>query len=462
MVYVVDKGGTHYMEQSTKALRIVSIIINIVMLIITLATMLILNEMRLPRWSVLVVIFLQVVSISLGFFHQKSVDKEVFDNQKEKLFQEADPDKHKNTIQGAREELRRGLEILMTCSIIACLIWIISTREFLLPTASICILCIGYLYADYVPHTSSYAKNYDMIFVNDWKSATKNRGLARIYLEEYEKTRFKKRNPLYKEFSVYTYNENSMQQEQCIKNILRMGLDTVDNYGLIFSIVLTALNIFFIEPNAVSYIVSDFIKNININPNMINALMQMTIIIVFSSINLLSFKKYESECERARALIELITKGSTEERFNEYKRHYERNKAIRSRGIFVSCATYMDKKNPDQSLDTIDLQYRMLFTHRLDANLSRFWTTVFLSGIALLCFLLDFAVPLTTIGFLYAVLLITVIIFRLFILERLGKKRIVKYCKELLIQKQMEESKKSANGEPVCRQAMINILKEKV
>ena len=187
------------MTNITNSLRTMNTILNIAIVLIALSLVFILKDQQFSQWLIPLLIFFQILAIILDYFYQKRVDKAIFENRKNELLKEADPDKHKNTIQGAREELRLGLEILMSASVVICLIWAISAHNILIPAGCLCLLCVAYLYADYIPHTYSYAKKYDIFSMNDWIAASYIQGLARIYLEEYTRTRFCRSHSLYSE-----------------------------------------------------------------------------------------------------------------------------------------------------------------------------------------------------------------------------------------------------------------------
>lgn len=443
------------LKRTTDLLRKINIILNIGIVFIVLSLVFVLKDSLFSEILVPILVFLQILAIILNYIYQKYVEKIIFGNGKKELLKAADPDKYKNTIQGAREELRLGLEILMSVSVTVCLIWVSSTHNILIPAGCLCLLCIAFIYADYIPHAYSYAKKYDSIFINNWMDSSYIKGLARIYLEEYEATGFRRNCPRYNDLSIYDYDENDVQQEECIRNILRMGLDSSKNYGLVFSIVLTAFNIMFIKPDAVDLIALQLVENVEIGKEKIFYLLLLAVNIVFAAINLLSFSDYKAECEREKYLIMLLTKGDKKARFDEYKKNFENNRTIRARGIFVLCSTYIDQK---KSLDLVDLQYRMLFIHRLDANLSRFWSTVVLGGMALLCFLIHFHFSWRLIGILFAVLFVVAVFFRFWILEKVGKMGIIKQCKELLSSNENSEKNKiSAEEKFVSPDKLIQI-----
>ena len=98
-----------------------------------------------------------------------------------------------------------------------------------------CASSIIYIYIDYIRHARRYAQKYDRRFTKD--KADAYRGLARLYLEEYKKTKFDQSHAFYREIQE---KEHSLE---CKKHILNMSLDHVNNVSLILGIILMLLNI---------------------------------------------------------------------------------------------------------------------------------------------------------------------------------------------------------------------------
>ena len=102
---------------------------------------------------------------------------------------------------------------------------------------------------------------------------------------------------------------------------------------------------------------------------------------------------------------------------------------IRSRGVFVFCSSYFIDKG--LTLEKLDMNYKMLFIHKLYANIPRFWVTIMLSYIAIFCILLSLSISIYMIVCIYIILFLFMIIFRLYFLPDLGKRSIVSMYKQL-------------------------------
>ena len=413
------------MKKILKAIAAMSTILATILAII--ATFIIQKQPYIQYISIIIIIF-QALSIVFSFFYQKEIDKIIFKGNKKILFLQVDSNKFKTSIQGARQELRDGLIILMTIAVIVCILWVFTTKNLLLFISCICMLSVGFIYADYIPHTKSYARKYDKNHLSEGEKESANRRLARIYHEEFIKTNFKRKNKLYQEWANLKYDESSQQQDECIKFILRSGLDAIKTPNIITNILVLVISVFTIIPGVTDFLASNILKNISLDYNTSFLSMLVVINITLLCLNFQSISCYDSKSQITYNLINLIIGDNKKARFDEYKAKYEMERTIRARGIFDFCSTYMDKGSP---IEKIDFKYRMLFTHRFDANLPRFHLTVILMSIALLCVLMDLSLNWSIIGVIYVFIFVFTILFRYFILEKIGKYRIMKECKNL-------------------------------
>lgn len=77
------------------------------------------------------------------------------------------------------------------------------------------------------------------------------------------------------------------------------------------------------------------------------------------------------------------------------------------------------------------LKYRMLYIHKFYTNFQRFFHTVILSCVALLCLLLELNIKWEIIGTVFICAAVFVALFAVFVLPNIGRYRIAKQCKLL-------------------------------
>lgn len=410
-------------EKKADQLRYIGIALNLLMIAATI----IVTSFDII-WIKLLIIALQIGAIGLDNLYQNSIDKFIFkEREKKALLMEADPDRYKNSIQGAREELRYGLNILLAVFLTCCLMLMISTKDIIKPGICVCLTFIAYVYADYIPHTKCYAQRYDRVGQKENEKGIASRGLAKIYREEYEQTQFNKKSPKYNEWKIYEYDKECEEQNECIKNILRLKIDSINNNSIVISYLVLFCNIIFIFPGVMEFIIQSLANNMDIT----NAIMSCTTLIinvVFFGVALISYSTYEKKSRKIEELANLIVGEDREKRFNKYKEVLEDNDKIRARGIFVFCSTYMDR---GISLNSIDLRYRMLFTHRKMANVPRFNITVSLIAIILILVFIELRASWTMGITITAIFAVATIIFRVFLLEKIEKRQIIKQINKL-------------------------------
>lgn len=407
----------------------ISLAANAIATLISIIILAYLKDFKYRQLLVLIIVILQLLSLVLDNFYQDGVVTEVFGSkaEKEKLMREADLDLYKYTIQGAREELRYGLKILMAVAAACFILFGLVTQEILKAIACLCALGIAFMYADYIPHVKFYSERYDAKSLDPKEDGIPNslRGLAKIYLAEYNSNA--KFGKIKQELLEFDKEESNKQQDDCIKNILRLGIDTSVNYFLIFSIIITALTTLSIIPGVIDNIVAAFMINISVENSEIYPISLLVLNFVLFTVNYAGTFEIRNENEKIKSLAELICKGTAEDRLKVYNDGLSNNRTIRARGIFNYCASCMNQGAP---LDGDDLRYKMLFAHRLDANRSRFWSTVVMSGMALLCLLIDFRVGWNYILVIGAIYIILSIAFRFLFLSRINKRKIIKFCKK--------------------------------
>lgn len=129
-------------------------------------------------------------------------------------------------MQDAREELRFRLHILLFVVILVYGYFCIRFQSIFLFCAGVSLVLLTYLYADYIPHAVRYAETYDK-YIEKKEKGNSTRGLALIYLEEYQKTNFDRNHKFYKEVSRYDFDSDNRVQDNCIKHILFMKADSI-------------------------------------------------------------------------------------------------------------------------------------------------------------------------------------------------------------------------------------------
>lgn len=426
----------------------ISLAANAIATLISIIILAYLKDFKYRQLLVLIIVILQLLSLVLDNFYQNGVVSEVFGSKakKEELMRKADPDLYEYTIQGAREELRYGLKILMAVAAACFILFGLVTQEILKAIACLCALGIAFMYADYIPHVKFYSERYDAKSLDPKEDGIPNslRGLAKIYLAEYRKN-YNDNNAKNKFGKIkqvhFEFDKNDSNQDECIKNILRLGIDTSVNYFLIFSIIITTLTTLSIIPGVIDNIVAAFMINISVENSEIYPISLLVLNFVLFTVNYAGTFEIRNENEKIKSLAELICKDDAkEDRFKVYDDSFRKNRTILARGIFNYCASCM---NQGKSLEGNDLSYKMLFAHRLDANRSRFWSTVVMSGLALLCLLIDFRVGWNYILVIGAIYIILSIAFRFLFLSRINKRKIIRSCEEL--KKEAEAAEKETN-----------------
>lgn len=436
----------------SKSLRSFSVIINILILFFSVAlTILQIIPSLLPAlgngiiYVISIILGLEVISIVLNHFYEKYVDYDLYlrykkDTDKTEgiknrkaILKEMNPDKcDKTTIQNSRDKLRFGLNILLTVSIILCLYWCYLTRDIWTFVMSICLLIITYLYADYIPHTVYYSKHYDSLFITDKNNTKSFRGLARIYLEEYRQTQFNLNDKFYKKINEYLEDEHSVIQDECIKHTLYMNANSCNSINVVVSIIIMFFNVLLVLPGAADQIIQNITGNFVVNCNYFSGIMILLINIIFASVNISALYKYAEESNMIYSIYEALKSQDFRDRlhiYNDLLRKDPKNLEImRARGIFTFCSTYMDE---NKNLDSVDLKYKMLFSHRYYANKPRFIITACLLFVAMISSMIKYGLNYylcLIIAFGYIIL--SILFFYLY-LPILGKTIIKKNCHKL-------------------------------
>lgn len=143
-----------------------------------------------------------------------------------------------------------------------------------------------------------------------------------------------------------------------------------------------------------------------------------------------------------RGIASVLERGSKKDRYNLYEEYRKKRpkkfEIVRSRGIFVFCSSYISN---GEKLDEVPLQYRMLFVHKLYANIPRYRITVLLSAIFCVMFLLEYNVSYYLIIIFVLVIWGLSIILEKTLLPQIGKIRLIKQCKILMKEDEVKTKK---------------------
>lgn len=380
----------------------------------------------------IIIIISQIISIIVTSKYQSEVEKNIFPQREKKQFlQYVKPYSSLCFTQNARDELRSGLNILTPVSIICCLFLALVSRNVLGFIVRVCCISLTYMYADYIPHALNYPKRYDSLNNNLNEQSKSINGLSKIYKQEYILTGFDRDKKIYKELAKYKEPDDIkdkvrfIEQDNCIKCILFMKVDSIKCPDIIYNIILMFFNCLLVTPQVPEYVIKDFLTYANLNSSILIPRILIVVNILFLIINVIVLLNYKNSCEYIYELGVNINTSDYKKRFNLYKKiKKEKNfEIIRSRGVFVFCSSYFIDKG--LTLEKLDMNYKMLFVHKLYANIPRFWVTIMLSYIAIFCILLSLSISIYMIVCIYIILVLFMIIFRLYFLPDLGKRSIV-------------------------------------
>ena len=196
-----------------------------------------------------ILIILEMISIIICYFYQEKVEKDNLYGKTIKEITNIVKDDHKKqSIQNSRDQARLSLIIMTAVSALLVFYWGIISRNVWTFILSVSVLWITYIYADYLPHSISYSKHYDSLFIKDDETAESIRGLARIYSKEFRNYNGFLDGKSARELQNFDYNENDQYQDKCIKSIFYMKLDSMIYPMIIYSVVILFFNIILVLP----------------------------------------------------------------------------------------------------------------------------------------------------------------------------------------------------------------------
>lgn len=430
------------MTRRGKIIGTVNVVMSTVLLLLSLLTAIVSLYAAIEKtiWHsdlvLVIILILQAAVVCLSSKYEKIVENAIFHSSKKQVYEKAKPYSKGSDLQDAREELRFGLHILLFVVILVYGYFCIRFQSIFLFCAGVSLVLLAYLYADYIPHAVRYAETYDK-YIEKKEKGNSTRGLALIYLEEYQKTNFDRNHEFYKEVSRYDFDSNNRVQDNCIKHILFMKADSIRCPEIVHNILLMVINWVLVIPNLSDYILKELMGEVKINMFIVRTMLSVTINVIIAVINIIICVTYKEKCEKIQTISNMINdtkKDGRKKRFDEYEnllKNDRRSKfeAIRARGVFVYCSTFISDKKP---LNSIPLKYRMLYIHKYYTNVLRFRITVALLMLCMVTLLLEYSVSILTILLLSFIYLLIALLFGKIILPNIGKKRISKRCRELI------------------------------
>lgn len=433
-------------NKKTNILKVCSILINVTMFLLTIGISIFplffsniesifsYTNVVVKPYAITTIIFLEILSIILNHFFEKITEKDFFEKKSKKEIYSSikylSENARQNCIEKSRDELRFGLNIYITVSIIICILWFTQKINIVIFSLCICLLVITHIYADYIPHLLNYLKMYDSIDIDEKEKPNAFRGLSKIYKDEYSKTGFEKGNHNYTEISNYTEKSNCEDQDKCIKNMLFMTAKAKQLTIFPYSVIIMFFNILFIIPNVADYILNSTLYDLNINnafiTNFITSFCLFLLNTIFLIINISNLLVYYEKCDTTKRIYEALdgTYNKRLEAYNEFKeKNRKKTELMLIRGVFVHCANRIAEY---QSIDSVDLKYRMLFSHRFIASKPRLRITFIMLFASIALALLNYRVDivLSIIILLSFVALFLLFVFMLPIIE---KKIIIHY-----------------------------------
>ena len=429
-------------SKKTNVIKVSSIIISVIMLFLTIGNLIYSlfsgnNETTdsfidnvFKSYAIPTIVILEIISIILNHFFEKSTEKDFFENKSKKEIYNSikylSGNSRQNCIEKSREELRLGLNIYITVSIILCILWFTQNFNIMIFALCICILVITHIYADYIPHLFNYLKMYDSIDIEEAEKPKVLRGLSKLYKDEYNKTKLEKCNQQYSGIGNYFEKPNCKEQDKCIKHMLFMTAKAKQLTIFPYSVIILFFNILLIIPNVADYILNSTLFGLNINNALITSILLLLFNIVLMTINISNLYGYYEKCDVTKRIYESLCNSDIErlKLYNDFKdKNGRQTELMRIRGVFIHCA---NKIAEYQSIDSIDLKYRMLFSHRFIARKPRLKITFIMLFAVISLALINYKVDLVlSIIFLFS--FVALFLLFVFLLPIIEKKIIIHY-----------------------------------
>lgn len=313
----------------------------------------------------------------------------------------------------------------MTFLVIVLMLMIYITKQYYLILGIGLIGVICYIYADYLPHAKAYAEKYDRKFTKDGKENS-TRGLARIYLEEYEQTNFNKTE--YEKLN--NSNDTASPDIKYMKSVLWARIDSISNSYITYAIALLIINILALYPELYKGVLDDVV---DVTRNTFNFVLMVISVMASFAMFMSSVKqseKYKKDQEEINKIIGTFLSSDS----NRIKKCYSKlisgvdGDLFRVRGAFFYTMKCIDD---GIDLSTVPLGCKMLFMHKSIANIPRLKNTMILLTVSIVLVLIEFSgittvllIPVMANAFIYFLV-------KKLVLPNLGKNRIISICEEI-------------------------------
>lgn len=370
------------------------------------------------------IIILQIIVILMEYMYEQNIDKNIFKGEKRNKVQ-AIKSEILSEIEYSRRELRFGLNILMTFVVIVLMLMIYITRQYYLILGIGLIGVICYIYADYLPHAKAYAEKYDRMFTKDGMENS-IRGLARIYLEEYEQTNFNTTE--YKKLD--NSNDILLPDIKYMKSVLWARIDSISNSYITYAIALLIVNILALYPDLYKGVLDDVV---DVTRNIFNFVLMVISVMASIAMFMSSVKqseKYKKDQKEINKIIVIFLSNDSNRIKNCYLKliNGADGDLYRVRGAFFYTMKCIDD---GINLSTVPLSCRMLYMHKSIANMPRLKNTMILLTVSIVLILIEFF-GITT-ALLIPVMANATIYFlvKKLVLPNLGKNRLMSICEEI-------------------------------
>lgn len=347
--------------------------------------------------------------------------------------------KDRTIIQRLRSELRNSLNIITGVVIFCTLYEYLVTKNLLVFITILLVIFIAYMYADYFPYTILCGKFYDSKFLKKNEKSKMSRGLARIYLDEYKKTKFDRNDPFYKEyFKDLTYEKDNKYQDECIKEILHNWADFLTAPDIILNLIMFIINfIMLIASSQLEDIIRIYIPN-GLTSDMRELILIIFLIvinIIFSYISYKGVNTCRKGNEKTKRICDIIKSNDKKERFDFFKSEYQNiSKTVLSRGTYEFNISYTTDDLAYDELNNIKFPYRTLFVDRYYSHKQRFDSTAVILILILLSVLITFTVPFIYIVISISIGIVIALVLRRYFLPNIGMRRVSRECEKLLLE----------------------------
>ena len=419
-------------SSKTYCLKLIILIANVVSVCIVILPNI--NELDAKCQTILgiIVIMIEIFLIIIGKAHENNVDKDFLGRLKQEVIEEIKPAKY-SQLEEARAELRSGIKIMLACAIVyGIIIFFIKIINLQWALVGGLVMIIAYIYADYVPHSQKYAENYDKLFIAENEKPSALRGLGRIYLEEYQKTRFRKKDKYYKEMAQLLPYDGSVADPKETKIFLKCifgnKVASTNNTLAIIGYVMLAINILTVVPDLYDFI-AQFFSYLTITNA--KTTISMCATIIFMTVSVCQLYEYYCECYGVKRIVQAIDSNSLAEMLSVYsdieKGHNGR--LYRIRGSFDYSQNYIEQHN---TIKGCPMKYRMKFPDKYYANISRYNATYLLSVAIFFLILSNYTNFSSRLLVVMSIVIgIGYVVGKYVFLPQIGRRRIQRICEEL-------------------------------